>query len=41
MVKLTDHGVVLAADGTFAAAENCCSRQREKQNHGLWDFKSP
>ena len=38
MVKLTDHGVVLAADGTFASAEE---DGRKSKNHGLWDFKGP
>lgn len=31
MVKLTDHGVVLAADGTFAAAENALQQAEGKQ----------
>ena len=30
MVKLTDHGVVLAADGTFAAAENVLQQAEGK-----------
>ena len=30
MVKLTDHGVVLAADGTFAAAENVLQQAEVK-----------
>lgn len=29
MVKLTEHGVVLAADGTFAAAEERSFRRQE------------
>ena len=31
MVKLTEHGVVLAADGTFAASEDALQKAEGKQ----------
>lgn len=33
MVKLTEHGVVLAADGTFAAAEDALQKAEGKEKN--------